>query len=329
MNILVIRNDHIGDLFFSSCVFRELKKAYPDSKITLIASKETKELVKYDKNIDEILELPIAQYSMTCIKSYFKMAMLLRKKKFDVGIDLRGSLMNSAFLLWLARIPKRIGKSDAYENKIKQMIIKLFLNKPIFLDHHKSEVHLKDENLEIIKQGMDIKTSNSNPWIFTSKEDQDIVANNLKSIKKPFICVMPLASVPEKQWSLEKWKQLIMDLDGLESYKVIVMGSNKEKQQLEKLTEGTKDCMTLTGFNIRHLILLFAKNSLVIGQDSGPLHIAGASRCPVIFMSLSDPPIHAHGKFLPMGNSYVLWCDGSNMDSISVSDVHLAIEEML
>ena len=329
MKILIIRSDHIGDLFFSTCVFREIKKVYPDSEITLIVSKGTKELIKYDKNINNIIELEMPYYNFGCVKRYFNMGMKLRKMNFDIGIDLRGSLMNSALLLWLAGIPRRIGKSDAYESKIKQELIKMFLNVPVFTNHHKSKVHLKDENLAIMNIGMNMNAKDSTPQIITNKEDEFIVNKFMydNKLRNKFICVLPLIS-EYKQWPVIKWKCIIKHLDTF-GYPVLVMGSKDEKNILEAFIYDTKNCIVVPDFNVRQLSLLFSRSSLAIGHDGGPLHIAGYSGCKIIFLSLSYPQILANGKFLPLGNAKVTWCKKDNMDSITIAEVEKAIRERL
>jgi ADP-heptose:LPS heptosyltransferase len=335
LNILVIRNDHIGDLFFSTCVFRELKISFPDCKLTVIVAPGTRELIKHDKNIDRVLELPIAQYNWKSIKQYWKMSRTIRSMNFDVGIDLRGSNMNSGFLLWLAGIPVRIGKSDAYESKKKQRLMEFLLTHPIYTDHHNSTKHLMDENLEIVNMGLKMWSENSMPQLITDKKDKQEVKAFLKEHKagRKFVCVLPLASTMEKQWDYWKWQEIIKDI-AKKGYRVIVMGSQKEMWLLTCLALNSSSAKNnkvsvVTDFNIRQLVLLFQKSKLTIGSDSGPLHIAGASGCPIVFLSPIFPPIHKHGKFLPLGDAQVVWAKNKDMSSISLKMVQKAIRKQL
>ena len=52
--ILVIRNDHIGDLILSSCVFRELRIAFPKERICVVASNSNNAIIEKNEQIDEI-----------------------------------------------------------------------------------------------------------------------------------------------------------------------------------------------------------------------------------------------------------------------------------
>jgi len=331
MNILVIRNDNIGDLFFSTFIFRELKKLYPNCSISLVVSPESKSLVEKNPYIDEIIELPTAGYAFKSIIDYFKCGSILKKKNFDVGIDLRGSPMNSGFLLWYANIPKRIGKQDASESKLKQWVMGKLLNFPIFTYHHTSNTHLVKENLLIVNQGMDTNIIDWTPEIHTTREDQILVDNVLDTINiGKSICLLPCANGEYKQWSMENWKQVIKYIASF-NMDVILLGSKKEERTLIELSNevGYNHCHIWVGLNLRSLSLLFKDSSLNIGSDSGALHIAAASGTPTIVLSPSEPAIFKNGKFLPLGDSKMVWANGAEMDTIKIEDVKEAIKVMI
>ncbi|MDR3113747.1 MAG: hypothetical protein LBU09_05160 [Endomicrobium sp.] len=57
-SILFLRNDDkIGDMLISTLLFREIKKAYPHIKIFVLCGSCNKEIIKYNPNVDEIIEL--------------------------------------------------------------------------------------------------------------------------------------------------------------------------------------------------------------------------------------------------------------------------------
>ena len=44
-NVLVLRYDRIGDMILTTPVFRELKKTYPNISISVLASKDNKDVI--------------------------------------------------------------------------------------------------------------------------------------------------------------------------------------------------------------------------------------------------------------------------------------------
>jgi len=325
-NILIIRNDHIGDLFFSTQAFREIKKEFPKSRITLVVSPGAKQLIEFCPYIDEIIELEIANHSLKSIMEYFKCGLKIRKKKFDVGIDMRGSPMNAALLLRLGGIRMRIGKEDASQNKFKQWLMRRFLNVPVFTDHHKSTTHLAKENIFIVNKGLSTNIIDWVPEIHTKKEDQLAVDKYLDdNTLGDFICIMPCANGEYKQWPMERWSEII-NFCISSGFEVILLGSKKEEDKLNELASKYMSCKVLTDMNLRSISLLFKDSSLTLGSDSGVLHIAGASGKPVIVLSPSKPAIFKNGKFMPLGESKVMWANGADMSSITVEQVKDAIK---
>ena len=95
--ILVIKNDKIGDMVLSTGTFRELKRNFPKAGITVIASKSNKQIIEKNKNIDKIIVLDYPPRGYKGILNYFKLSKELKKENYDVGIDLRGSIINIFF----------------------------------------------------------------------------------------------------------------------------------------------------------------------------------------------------------------------------------------
>ncbi|MCR4662971.1 MAG: hypothetical protein K5622_03685 [Endomicrobiaceae bacterium] len=50
-------NKKIGDAVVSTFIFREIKKAYPDTQITVLTSNATKQIYENNNNIDKIISL--------------------------------------------------------------------------------------------------------------------------------------------------------------------------------------------------------------------------------------------------------------------------------
>ena len=45
-SVLILKYDRIGDMILSTPIFRELKTAYPDISISVLASKENRDVIK-------------------------------------------------------------------------------------------------------------------------------------------------------------------------------------------------------------------------------------------------------------------------------------------
>jgi len=329
--ILIIRNDHIGDFVLSTAVFRELRKKYPKSKIVLITSKINIPLIEKNDNINEIWELEIPQYNLSTILKYIKTSLKIRKEKFDVGIDLRGSILNTIFLLWLSGIKNRISRTDAHP------IISIFLTNPISLN---KKDHIIKQNAQIIEKGLNINFENWNPEIKIDKEDIFSVNNFIKKNKlKKYICIYPIVNLKYKQWSLNNFERLIKWLRKY-NLKILLFGTKKDEKMINHLKKYNKNCLSIINFNLRQMPLLFKKSSLVIAQDGGPMHIAGASNSRLIALIPNFSDITY--KIDPLGKNTVIIRDSDrikvftkrnvkkdSLNKISFEKVKWAIEKIL
>ena len=317
--ILIIRNDHIGDLILSSAIFREIKKKIPDSKIFLIASKLNRPLIEKNKNIDEIIELEKAEYNLKTFWNFLKMSKKIKKINFDAGIDLRGSVMNSFFLLYLPGIKKRIGRIDLHP------IVSSLLTDPVKIN---PDTHALKDNLKIINEGLEINAKNEKPEIITDKEDQKNFDFFIKKNKlKKYVCICPYAGLKCKQWPLENWKNLIQWFKKY-NYDIILLGVKKDIDGLKRLSGENKRCRIVLDFNLRLIYLLFKKSSLIITQDGGPMHIAWVSRAKLI--ELHNLFLYGMNKVTPLGkNSKIIYAKNADMNSIDIGEVKKTIEKVL
>jgi ADP-heptose:LPS heptosyltransferase len=122
-------------------------------------------------------------------------------------------------------------------------------------------------------------------------EIQKMLAENQVD-KDNYAIFVPAATVEAKCWPLENFAALADKV--YEKYKcsIVVIGVEIEKAIAEKLkTLAQSPIINLTGrTNIEQLIALFAGAKIVVGNDTGPSHIASALDVPmVLIFGLTNP----------------------------------------
>jgi len=274
-NILIIRNDHIGDVVLCSQVFREIKKKYPSSKITAIVSPLSKSLLEKNSHVDKIITLD--RFSINRIINslfrYFKVLKEIKKEKFDVGIDITASLPNIIFLLWMPGIKKRVSYFNVSGGRA-------FLTNSL---EYQRRDHTIKFDADLVEKGLNFKIENYWPEIILDKADKKLVNDFLKENNlKKYICICPGATNTKKQWSIEKFDALIKRLNiNLKDYKIILCGGKNDSKIINHLSKN-KNTFTLLNFNLRLLSHLFKKSQMVIANDGGALHIAWVSGAKVL-----------------------------------------------
>ncbi|RPJ05337.1 MAG: hypothetical protein EHM37_21835, partial [Deltaproteobacteria bacterium] len=83
LRILFIRTDRIGDMVLSTPAFRALKKAFPRSHLTVLASRVNLPLLANNPHVDRVIIYPFGKNPL----SKWRLARALKKEAFDIVID--------------------------------------------------------------------------------------------------------------------------------------------------------------------------------------------------------------------------------------------------
>src|SRR4051812_6816771 len=105
--ILVVNVNWLGDVIFSSPVFKAIKENYPQAHVACLAVPRVHEILESISGIDEIITYdergrhrnPLAKIDLI---------LDLKRRQFDTAFLLHGSLTR-ALLVYLAGIPQRVG----------------------------------------------------------------------------------------------------------------------------------------------------------------------------------------------------------------------------
>jgi lipopolysaccharide heptosyltransferase II len=270
---LVVRTDRIGDVLLSTPVLEAIKRKYPKSKVSMMISPYTKDLLINNPWVDEIIT-----YEQSSSSDFFKLVKSLRKKKFDFAILLRPTL-RMALLLYLSGIRVRIGTGyRAYQ----------FLFNCKVYEHRKTiEKHELEYNLSMLVP-LGISGEVIVPRIFLSAEEETI-SNKIfdeQKVKKDDlkIIVHPGSGNSSLNYPLGKFAVLADKLIEEFSAKVILTGNSKEVKLSEAIRRKMRNKpVDLTGkTNLRELSSVLKGSDLLISNSTGPIHMAVALGTPVV-----------------------------------------------
>ena len=113
--ILLLRPDHLGDVLLTTPVLHALKQHAPNAQITMMVGPWSGEIVARHPDIDRLLTCPFPGFQRAAQKALapylllFSLAKQLRHEHYDLAINLRPDFWWGAALIYLARIPRRIG----------------------------------------------------------------------------------------------------------------------------------------------------------------------------------------------------------------------------
>lgn len=259
-NILIFHTAFIGDIVLSTPLIKNIKKLYPDSKITYVTTPAGKAVLANNPFLDEIIAYD-KRGKNKGLKGLFALVKELKNKKFDVSY-VPHRYLRSSLIVYLSKIPVRIGY-DISEGKF-------LLNKLINYDKNLHEV---DRLLKLLEINCEDKKID----LYPSAEDKSYIDEFLKDkdIKnKKLIAVAIGSKWNTKRWPTEYFNELINKLEKRDDIKLILIGGNEEKDL--PVTYGEKTINAIGKTNLLQLAELIGRCRICITNDSSPIHIASA-----------------------------------------------------
>ena len=307
--ILLIRPDHLGDLVLTTPVLHALKTHLPEAIITMMVGPWSSEVVARHPAIDRLIPCPFPGFQRTPQRPLapyillFSIAQQLRRDHYDLAINLRPDFWWGAALLYLAQIPRRIGYAIAPGTPFLTRAL------PFSSPEHAtlSNLRLVSAALEVLGQQpleepltperyplQFIPTAEERQWVNALLAKADIDADT------PIVIIHPGTGAAVKLWRIEAWSAIANALPGLLTTslppRIILTGSTGERPMLAEIAQGMQKMasppLLLTDMTVGQLAALLQRARLVLGVDSGPLHLAVAQGTPTLHIfGPTDPRI--------------------------------------
>lgn len=296
--ILVIRPDHLGDMLLTLPAFRALRRQNPTAEIHALVGAWSAEVLAPIREIDVVLTVPFPGFTRDAKSSLiapYTLALSTARKLRRIGYDrvyvLRRDHWWGALVAYFAGIPQRIGYDLPDAN--------LFLNQRIPYERN----HAVLENLRLVSPD-DI----SNPSLdlnYSGSENARIAVNDLLREKRldphqPYFVIHVGSGAEVKNWENEKWAKVADAIaDGLGGT-AILTGSAVERGTAERIASLMKNpAAILAGeTDLPGLAALLSEAKIVLGSDSGPLHLAAGVGTPTVALfGPADP-----AEFAPWGS---------------------------
>lgn len=282
-NILVIRNDKLGDFMLAWPAFSLLKSQYPDATITALVPSYTQPMAELCPWIDSII---IDDQRVSAISDARHLAAIIKNKKFDAAITLFSEL-RVGLALWLAGVPIRTSPATK--------IYQLFYNRKLVQRRSRSEKPEHAYNVDLvrhfIKKNGDTPKDLQNPPFLkfepadTNKLKSAFIAENDITPLSRLILVHPGSGGSAANLSIPQYAELIKNLADDKSLHFVITAGPGEEQIISQLSEQIAECnhtlyISTQGLN-KHALFLSIADMLISGS-TGVLHIAGALNIPTV-----------------------------------------------
>lgn len=259
-NILAINFGGIGDEIFFLPTLISLKKAFPNSKITLALEPRSKSVKDLTDIIDDLMLIDVKGKN-----KYAQMLKLLwqaRQGKFDLVVSSGGNKLIS-ILLFLTGIKERCGyDTGALSRVLLTHPMKLNKNQYACKMYHDLIREVTDINTELPEINIECKEKITNSVLIHPGVSK-------LSVQKGCI-----KTVPATTWAK------VIDLLVAEGKKVMLVGGPDDKECIETILSSvrTQNFENLYGTtkSLKDLAVLISSAEKFLCSDSAPLHVAVA-----------------------------------------------------
>jgi len=269
MNIAVVRLSALGDIVHSMIILQFIKKHFLDAKITWITQKNFEDILKHNPDVDKIFSIDIKNIKKSwSLKEIFKTVKKLKElDDFDYVLDIQG-------LIKSALISKFLGK-NRYGLEVgcaKESLATLFYKHKIIIPCEKNVIY---RNLDFVSKifGFDYSDEeilNKKSYLYFDK-DKDY-SYLYSFLEKKNILIVPGSSKTNKNYPAQKFIELI---NSLKENILLLWGNEEERNKAQFISKHTK-AKVLPKLTLNDLKYLISKMDLVIGGDTGPVHMAWA-----------------------------------------------------
>ncbi len=274
-NILLIQLRQLGDIILTTPCIRELKRAWPEARISFLCHPMGRLILEDNPYIDQLLTYDPKQawyQEWAFVRS-------LRAQRFDLVLDFMYN-PRSALYARLSGAPRRLAFPSRRQSLFTDIVPQDPIVEYIVLEKFRYLRHL---GVKPLQGGLDL------PWFaqHAAVVERWIAQEPLLKGTGPRVILAPTHRRPDRQWPLERYAAIADRLTREWGALVIwAWGPGEEEfvQGARRICQSPSLMAPKTSF--RELAALIANCDLFIGNSNGPSHVA---------VAVDTPSLQLHG----------------------------------
>jgi heptosyltransferase-2 len=262
-----------------------LRRRYPDASIEVLAGPWNRMVFEEMREVDRVHVSRVNRFARRgrfgWILSTFAWGIRLRRRKIDLGIDVRGEFPHT-IILWLSGARRRLGWACGGGG--------FLLTERVVYVPDRPEV----ESRLALLAALGIRPAHGQTWrpgFSPSEMSRRGVSERLSGLSRgaaatgPRIVLHVGAGTQAKAWPAEHWRSLAVRLVKRLGAQIILVGGPADRAVAGFVLHGIPRLAVAdwTGqLTVVELAAVLEQADLMIGADSGPAHVAAAVDTPVI-----------------------------------------------
>lgn len=269
--IAIVRLSALGDIVNSAIVLQFIKQKFPDAEVDWITEEVFSSILKDHPLISKLHTINLKKVKKSKSLSLLKstISKLRSLDKYDIVIDIQG-------LIKSAVVTKLLGKNrHGFDKKsTRESLASLFYTSTSNIAYEKNVIK---RNCAVVADALNFEITDE---MILNKEPIFPVTKSFELLKETKnIAFIIGASWDSKIYPKEKVAKVCNEL---KEQCYIIWGSEEEKQNAEWICENSDYASLAPQLSLDELVSFISKMNLLIGNDTGPTHMAWAQNIPSI-----------------------------------------------
>ena len=276
MKIAIVKLSAMGDIVHAMVALQFIKSQVPDLQIDWIVEQGFAGILANNPDINAIYTVNLKSLK-THKAGIFQQIKAIRnyaKNNYDLVIDAQG-LLKSAITARL--LGKPVAGFD--KDSIREKAAAWFYDVKVASAYDANTI---DRNVLVISQPLGVNITpeqilNKKPFLFFSDTDQSYT--DFLSTDKHNIILVISSTWESRNYPAEKF---VAVAEALQQNCLVIWGNAQEKQKAEWMATQSNTIKVMPKLDLNGLKALIAHADLLIGNDTGPTHMAWALNKPSI-----------------------------------------------
>jgi len=264
----VIKLRAVGDVILSTPVLPNLRAAFPDARIDFLVERSCRDAVEGNEAVDRVIAFDKRGMNGA------RMLLELRRARYDMVIDLFGN-PRSALMTFASGARYRVGYDFRGRSYAYNIVVK----------PRGAEVHNVEFNLDALRR-IGVPVLPASPHFPLSAGDREFArreAERLGLTGRLAIGFNPGTNRPAERWPAERFGGLGRLLASRFGARICVFWGPGEKPLADEIAARIGEAAVVAPpTSLKLLGAMFERCSLVVSNDSGPMHIAAALGAPTV-----------------------------------------------
>jgi heptosyltransferase-3 len=273
--VLVVRaNFRMGNLLLVTPALAALRRALPEARIDVIASRAYVDLLSHSPDVDG--RIGVDRRMLMAPWSLVRLVRRLRRQHYDLALDGgRGSSFLGAFLVGVSGSRQRVAAAGSRYEAMFDVLVHI----------DPASKHKVDLLLAVL-EALGIETPMRSLSVTLTPDECGEAAARWRALgvpaEKPAIAVN-VGARGSKRWPVDRVVELVCALRAEHDRQVVLLAGPEDEERLRemrpRLPSGVEVAPRMA---IRAFAAFISQAAVLVTQDTGPMHLAAAVGVPTV-----------------------------------------------